>query len=150
MNEILFEKILFDYRTAYVICLVNDQPKFFNNFKNLNQMMRFRNLRITDDQKTDGEAGIDFKGKVKKLLRPTGKTGKLCGQEIIRDRETSSEEDNDGAIFHLKVDRRCYIDIRKIIVEWQSYQEERFCQIRVCVSANNVILVTEVISKNSK
>ena len=84
------------------------------------------------------------------MLRPTGKTCKLCGQEIIRDRETSSEEDNDGAIFHLKVDRRCYIDIRKIIVEWQSYQEERFCQIRVCVSANNVILVTEVISKNSK
>ena len=48
-------------------------------------------------------------------------------------KNVDTENSEIKASFHTQLDKRCYVDIRKIIIEWQSYQEERFCQIRIAV-----------------
>ena len=39
-------------------------------------------------------------------------------------------------LFEFKTESNCYIGLVKIIVEWESYQEERFCELTFASTSN--------------
>merc|ERR1712131_479716 len=73
-------------------------------------MGMLKNLLLSKDQSYDYDISLYIREKTKRLLRPS----------TITDNEL---------IFETSVNQFCYIGIRKIIIEWQTYQDEQFCEV---------------------
>ena len=112
--------------------------------------MKFRNLTISYNNRNDIQTNINVKDKFKKLLTPLTIEGQYYDREKVY---LNIENNSDNELLFQFTPgvyqfTPCFIDIRKIIIEWKSYQDERFCQLGISVNNDPSVILDEVISKH--